>query len=297
MNNEMATLLGMIVGNGEINRLQAETTITIKIPHKSLKTDFDEDVQIYVKASITDLKNILDPLIGTNINVNQQQKYTYLSFTKPNEDFLIREIRRLIGDGIVHKSMNIPPSIFSASNDIKKSFLRGLSDVTGYIRKSNNAYGKDYNPRVYIEIPYNWELVVEIANLLKSVDVPVESIDWAHPNTRDANLRKYNEGNINFWKKEHQIKIWAVEFLPIGFSIIHKTRALGIYADIQKGCLVSRGEKECDFSTHKFYWAKKSKNRKKLGHPGENDNFIPEKIRGKHYNSWKEIANDLGYLK
>ena len=39
--------------------------------------------------------------------------------------------------------------------------------------------------------------------------------------------------------------------------------------------------------------------RKKEGskpvHPGENDEFIPEKIRGKHYNSWKEIAKDLGY--
>lgn len=32
-------------------------------------------------------------------------------------------------------------------------------------------------------------------------------------------------------------------------------------------------------------------------HPCENDTFIPPEIRGKHYNSWKSIAKDLGYDK
>ena len=30
-------------------------------------------------------------------------------------------------------------------------------------------------------------------------------------------------------------------------------------------------------------------------HPMENDIFIPEEVRGKHYDSWKQLANDLGY--
>ncbi len=37
------------------------------------------------------------------------------------------------------------------------------------------------------------------------------------------------------------------------------------------------------------------KRKEKPIHPRENDDFIPEKIRGKHYNSWSEIAFDLGY--
>lgn len=35
MNNEMAYLLGMITGNGEIQRSLTETTISIDVPHKS----------------------------------------------------------------------------------------------------------------------------------------------------------------------------------------------------------------------------------------------------------------------
>ena len=54
MNNEMAYLLGMVTGNGEIQRGVNETTVVIEIPHKKLETEFQKDVAIYVKASITD---------------------------------------------------------------------------------------------------------------------------------------------------------------------------------------------------------------------------------------------------
>lgn len=37
MNTEMAYLLGLICGNGEIKRGATETTIAIDIPHKNYK--------------------------------------------------------------------------------------------------------------------------------------------------------------------------------------------------------------------------------------------------------------------
>lgn len=36
MNNQMAYLIGMILGNGEIQRTNTSTTITIDIPYKKL---------------------------------------------------------------------------------------------------------------------------------------------------------------------------------------------------------------------------------------------------------------------
>ena len=50
--------------------------------------------------------------------------------------------------------------------------------------------------------------------------------------------------------------------------------------------------------THKFYRDKNSKKGKnKPIHPAEKDNSLPIEIRGKHYNSWTELAKDLGYGK
>ena len=61
MNIEMAYLLGMILGNGEIQQNSTETKITIDIPHKNLYTDDMKDTSVYVKASLFDIQSILEP--------------------------------------------------------------------------------------------------------------------------------------------------------------------------------------------------------------------------------------------
>ena len=137
-------------------------------------------------------------------------------------------------------------------------------------------------------------MVSDVCRLLKDVNIPVQAIDWAHPNMRDGNLVKFKEVKPDFWKKEHQIKIWANEFLPIGFAVLHKREALAQFATELIDGLESEGKKPEEV-THKFYWEGRERNKNKPHHPSENDGFIPSEIRGKHYDSWKQIAKDLGY--
>ena len=295
MNNEMAYLLGMITGNGEIQRGTNETTVVIEIPHKKLETEFDKDVSIYVKASITDIREKLEPLLGTSLRFSQSKNVSYISFTKKNEDYLMREILRYSDKASSHNNIRISDEVFRFTSDERKQFIKGFADVTGYIRRSNYYFEKEMH-RVYFEIPQNWYLVADFCNLLKSVDVPVQNIDWAHPNIRDGKLTKYNEGKVDFWKKEHQIKVWANEYETIGFAVIHKNEALEHFANEQIMFIEMEHRKASD-KTHKYYWELAERNKNKPPHPSENDEFIPEEIRGKHYNSWKEIANDLGYKK
>lgn len=293
MNNEMAYLLGMVTGNGEVQRGTTDTTIVIEIPHKKLETEFEREVAIYVKASITDIRQVLEPLLGTSLSFTQSANVSYLSFTKANEDYLMREILRYIGGATSHENIRISPEVYSFTVDERKQFIKGFADVTGYIRRSNYFFNKEMH-RVYFEIPQNWELVTDFCNLLKSVDIPVQNIDWGHPNMRDGNLKKYNEGKPDFWKKEHQVKVWANEYEPIGFAVIHKNEALEKFANEQIFYIESQHKKTTDV-THRYYWELVGKKKTKPTHPGENDSFIPEEIRGKHYDSWKDIADDLGY--
>ncbi|GHV91269.1 hypothetical protein AGMMS50268_17720 [Spirochaetia bacterium] len=293
MNIEMAYLLGMICGNGEIKRSAGNTTVSVDIPHKKLETEDFKDVKIYIKASVTDIRAILEPLIGVDLQFIQQKSSSVLSFTKPNADYLIRQILLYTGSGSSHENIRLAPAVFSSTFDERKAFLRGFADVTGYIRRSNYFFQK-YKHRVYLEVPHNWGLVVDVCNLLKSVDIPVQAIDWAHPNIRDGKLTKANSGSPNFWKKEHQIKVWANEFEPIGFGIIHKRNSLALFADELRAGFASEGKSVEDI-THKFYWELRELKKERPLHPAENDNFIPAQIRGRHYNSWREIAADLGY--
>lgn len=295
MNVEMAYLLGMVTGNGEIQRRTTETIISIEIPHKKLETEFQHNVGIYVKASITDIRAVLEPLLGTSLSFTQNPNISLLSFHKPNEDYLIREILRYIGGATSSDNIRISNEVYNFTLDERKQFVKGFADVAGYIRRSNYAFSEP-NYRVYFEIPHNWELVVDFCNLLKSIDIPVQAIDWAHPNMRDGNLKKYNQGKQDFWKKEHQIKVWALEYQPVGFVVLHKQEALDYFAEKQKIPYELQGKNPAK-RLHKYYWEITQRVKKKPMHPCENDEFIPEKIRGKHYDSWTDIARDLGYGK
>ena len=288
MNPQMAYLIGMILGNGEIQRSNTDTTVTIDIPHKNLRDDAGREVTVYVKASRTDIRTIIEPLIGRALPITQDKHSTKISFRKPNEDYTMREIMRFIGNGVHHSTMTMNQELFTITTNEKKELLRGMADVTAYIRRSNIAFGQSGHHRVYIEIPGNWNMVIDIANMLKTLDIPVQTIDFGHPNFRDSNLKKYNEGMPYYWKKEHQLKVWANEFLPIGFNIQHKQQALEKYAEELLYYMIPN-------QTHHFYWEMRSRNVIKPIHPMENDASLPSIIKGKHFNSWQELAAELGY--
>ena len=161
MNTQMAYLIGMILGNGEVQRKTDTTTITIELPHKNLIDDEGREVAVYVKSSLADIRSVIEPLIGHSLPISETKKATQFSFTKPNEDYTMREILRFIGNGVHHSTMTMNSELFSMTTDEKKELLRGMADVTGYIRRSNIAFGQEGWHRVYIEIPGNWQLVID----------------------------------------------------------------------------------------------------------------------------------------
>ncbi len=313
-NPELAYLLGMIAGKGLIKRGESTTDILIEIPHKNLIVE-GKDAQLSVKASLDDFRNNIEPLISVSVRTIQERTKTIIKFSKPNEDFLIREINRHFKNKSTWKEFRIPKDIFWASTDIKKEFLIGLSDVTAHIGHGGEAYGYSYAHRVFVEIPVNWFLAVDICNLLADLGIPVQNIDWGHPNMRDGNLKKYKEGNKNFWNKEHQIKIFADLYEKIGFRIIHKMGILRKLADINRSewdkdrrKKVSHAKNEktkekflsqigtIEQQHKKFYWeVKKLVRKSRPTHPMEKSELLPAEIRGKHFNHWTEIAEILGY--
>jgi len=312
-NPELSYLLGMICGNGNIARGNNQTDVLIELPHKTLISE-GMDARLSVRASLNDIRDAIEPLIGARINTIQQKQRTTLKFTKNNEDFLIREINRHYQNLYSCRHFRIPRDIMTSSTDIKREFMIGLSDVTAYMRRSNVGFGIPYHHRVYIEIPQNWFLVIDIGNLLLGLDVPIHTIDWGHPNMRDPNLVDYNLGKNDTWFREHQIKIFADEFEKIGFRVEHKMHALEELSNmnknewdraVQNNIKNARSLRQKEKSKqllghiervhHKYYWETGTRNIQKAIHPMENSKNIPKLIRGQHFNSWKKIAEALGY--
>lgn len=110
----------------------------------------------------------------------------------------------------------------------------------------------------------------------------------------------YNRNIRNY--KEHQIKIWAEEFEKIGFNIEHKNTLLKKFADLNRKNWKEHSKASMKYKDnpisevhHKFYWETMSNKKVKQKHPDEDHPSVYPKIRGKHYDSWKDIAKELGY--
>lgn len=291
LNPEIAYLLGMTAGKGEIIRGENQTKILIMIPHKNLKIE-GENTQLSIKASFLDIINRLQPLIGTDLKTDTSNtREAIIYFSKDNEDFLIRTINSFFNNENSWRRFRIPDEIFNSSTNIKKELIRGIADVTGHIRQSNQYYNPLFENRVYIEIMENWMLAIDIANLLKSLSIPIHTLRFAHPNLVDPQGKYYSNGVRSY--KEHQIKIWAEEFEKIGFNIDHKNILLKMYAEKNRNNWTRKTPLEDNH--HKFYWEVRDSSKIKSVHPDENSPTIHSSIRGKHFDSWREIANDLGY--
>lgn len=278
LTSDISYLLGLITGHGEIQYNSDVKKIIIDFEYKSLESKAITKVfnqRLHIQTS-------LDPVVyrlqrmGINTQKIPGEKIS-LVLTWSQEDIAWLFIKFLInGTRFTYHDFLIPESIFETTEANKKEFLRGLADVTGFVRKSN-AYTNGRH-RVYIEISNrNWYLPPQICQLQQSLGVPTQYIGYGHPNIRG--------GKGTSWAKEHQIKIYAEDFEEIGFYISHKNEALSELAEYNKQTFPTR-QGLCS--------GKVGRLKIKPPHPHETHEKLPKELNGKHFNSYKEICRCLG---
>src|SRR3989344_7053784 len=124
-------------------------------------------------------------------------------------------------------SFHIPRIIYTSSQECKVEFVNGLLDTSGFPspggwlnRDGEKGHGR---MRVYFQIVRNWHLPVEIDNFLRSeFNLPIHTIDWGHPNIRDANLEDFFNSRPTSWSREHQVKFFPEYYGMFSFRITSK---------------------------------------------------------------------------
>lgn len=279
LTEDISYLLGMITGRGEIQYTPQIKRIVVDFQYKTLQSQaitkvFDQ--KLHIQTS-------LDPIVTRfqNLGVTTQKVVSNdnlsLVLTWQHEDISWLFIKFLInGTRFNYHDFEIPAPIFEASDANKKEFMRGLGDVTGYVRRSN--YDQSGRHRIYIEISNkNWKLPPQVCKLVQSLGVPTQNINYGHPNLRG--------GSGTGWAKEHQYKVYAEDYEQIGFYISHKNEALQELSDYNK----DNFQKQlplCDGTVNRL--------RIKPIHPHETHPKLPPEINGLHFDSFKQICNCLG---
>jgi len=286
LDEDIAYLLGLIVARGEIIEGRVMTSILITFPFRNLEVEgLTKSYKNPVELSLT-LDKIVNRIRRLDVDVRKetQEKACQLVIESRRRNLFMRVIRMFL-KGKSYLEFHIPKQIFDTDESIKKEFMRGYADLAGYARLSN-AY-IDGRHRIYLDVLNgNWHLPVELCTLLQDhLGVPVQTIDWGHPNIRNGNLREYSAGRRRAWAREHQIKIFAEDFVPIGFYMKHKQEILRELATYNK---------KNHPSVPKFCSPPKRIDSKRPHHPGENDELLPDQLRGKHFDAYWQVCEAMG---
>lgn len=257
--------------------------LIIDFPFKNLEVVSPSkkfNTQIYLSNSLDIILKRIKRL-GFDVNKeNNEDNRSVSLIVNINANTISWQLLSYLLNGIFsdYHSFRIPKAIFQADKEKQKEFLRGYFDVTGYARVSNAQFGKEDRQRIYLEVDHrNWFLVLDLFKLFEKVEIPIESIDFGHPNFRDPNFKK----SSGFWAKEHQVKIFANQFLPIGSYLRHKQEVLEDLALMNNQ---STGSK-----------TKEKQRRVKIKKQNieENSEKLPIFLRGVHFNHYTELLNFL----
>ena len=282
LNEDIAYFLGLIVGKGVFIREGQTRRLVIAFPYKSLIAEgYDKSYNKPLELS-SSIDVIVNRMRNYGFDVakdNTNQNDVTLIITWHREDLSWQILEYLLNDEFIDfHSFRIPVAIFEADKEIQKEFLRGYFDTTGHIRKSNAAFGKEDQHRIYLEVDQrNWLLITDLVKILQNLGIPIQTIDFGHPNFRDPEFKK-KEG---FWAKEHQIKIYANQFLGIGSYLNYKNEVLKELAGKNALRLGESGT------------GAPKRTKSKSNNIEENSTRLPEFLRGKHFDGWRELLDYL----
>jgi len=280
--SDVAYLLGLIVARGQLIEESDARRIIIEFPGSTMQvegiqTAFDQPMEI--KLGLVDIAFRLRNLLETDIDIIDSGHGTHQLLVRFHRHNMIwRNIRLMLGDTTHFGAFRIPEILLSEATpqQWKREFLRGFADVAGNIRRANRYV--DGRNRVRLDVlnyKGNWELAVQLCQLLQDhLNVPVQLITWGHPNMgRDF--------------REHQINIFAIPFLKIGFNFRHKQRVLEELADYDRQHFPDARYTPCP--------GERDVKRRKPSDTRESDsNYLPELLCGKHFDAYWQICRVLG---
>jgi hypothetical protein len=195
------------------------------IPNQKTYDQVTETKQSIDRVIIPFLKESLK----LKISVMANPSITLLILDQDKTDENWKYLTELLGNNFHFHSGHIPREMYSLEKQLKIEFINGVMDTSGFCNAGGwlprKGINSEIRQRIYFQVVRNWGLAVEIDNFLRSeFNIPIQTIDWGHPNIRDANLVEALAGNSSAYAREHQLKIYPEYLREFNFRISSKQK-------------------------------------------------------------------------
>lgn len=247
------------------------------------------------------IKDEIVPFLGKGLTF----KHTIISnstctfLTLELEPALHIYIKNIFHPAISFTSTSIPKEMWDIDRSLKVELVNGLLDSIGFAnaggwipRDGKNGHGR---MRVYFQvINRNYKLPVSIDNFLReNFNLPIQTIDWGHPNIRDGNLADYLEAKSSAYGREHQIKFYPEYYQEFKFRIKSKQE---LFLELLNHNLLTSFSDVEDWFPNSVKEIPEAKI--KAAHPMENNPTLDKLVRG-HFDAHWQLNLKMGckYLK
>ena len=289
---DVAYLLGLIAARGQlyvegdIRRLIIDFPFRLfeARPPRGSKLKFN--IPQEVRLCLDDVRNRINELLEVNVQINRGQHNNQLLAVFTKNTMSWRNLTTLFASKSSYQEFAIPPIMFEVPRDIQLEFVRGFADASATPTQADHAqFGADSPKlhRIVLQVQHeNWTLPTQLCRLLQvKLGVPVQHILWGHPNIRNP------KGGGSQWAKEHRIRIYADNFMPVGFHFGFKQRILEEMAKHNQKFKSQVKHTPCNpLGRHKV--------KHKEHHKDERSKKLPSALRGHHFDAYFEICQKLG---
>ena len=258
------------------------------IGFKPIQNTYDQ-----VSETQASINNVVIPFLQealdfkVSVMANPSITLLILDFDTKNKEW--HELTELFGNQFHFHTGHLPNQVSTYEKELQIEFINGLLDSSGFCNAGGwlprKGLTSEIRQRVYFQVVRNWKLTVEIDNLLRGAfGIPIQTIDWGHPNIRDPNLVEAQAGKSSAYAREHQLKIYPEYLEQFKFRISSKQKMLQelLQHNIEGG-----------FTNKEDWFPPKKITSLKPHHPDEQNPRMVLPVR-KHFDAFWQINLALG---
>lgn len=282
MDTDKAYLLGLIIGGGVFGN--AEDVFRIRLPYNKWGSYIENSQRAGQIAG--DILRKVGQMFRAVYNLSVQYEATPGGAWTILCEGDITEVRDDLNrygitcEGEIRGSADISGIIPELVDDnLKRRFVAGLADTIGSMAKSQRRFSAEHQIISFEIKGYNFQFVCDLCKLLYSINCIPDQVNWNHPNIHCTSNPYYSQ-----WNKGFKLRILLDQYARFG-AFAFRTKAE-----------TSNENRRLQQQTHE---AERCEDRNfhvtpSSVHPAENDQRLPEVIRGGHYLHFRHFCTVLG---